>query len=254
MTQAGKHENDVFVHCIQELSALSLLPIQPFSSGSRQIIVDDREFRSSLPLALLQVGFSVVPALITVGDYVLTDDIVIERKAYSDLVGSLKSGRLLQQVQRMKAFYKQSMLLIEFSETDQFNSVSSRDRSSLVMAKLLTILRHFPTLKIIWARNNAEAAKTLLSLAEGQPEPNLAKAVGMGMGERDAGKERSRPDRFLAGIPFLTAAHVDAITAKCRCVKELVTISREELMKTLEPAVAIKLYSLLHGQLKPVTP
>jgi DNA excision repair protein ERCC-4 len=253
MTNAGKHENEVFVSCIQELSQLSLLPLQTFSSGNRQIIVDDREFRSSLPLALLQVGFKVIPAVIAVGDYVLTEDIVIERKAYSDLVGSLKSGRLLQQLQRMRTFYKQSMLLIEFSETDQFNSVSARDKSSMVMAKLVTIMRHFPTLRIIWARNNAEAAKTLWALADGQSEPDLARAVGMGSVDRESLKERSRADRFLMVIPFLTSAHIDAITSRFRSVKALAQTSREELMTVIEPAIAIKLYSLLHAVPRPTS-
>jgi len=57
-----------------------------------------------------------------VGDYILSDEIAIERKAVStgDLFESFKSGRLLQQVSNMNQFYKRPCLLIEFDEDIPF--------------------------------------------------------------------------------------------------------------------------------------
>jgi DNA excision repair protein ERCC-4 len=252
MQHSAQHETETFVRCIQDLQSLSLLPLGPFPGGTRLIIVDEREFGSGLPLPLIAAGFTVVPAVLTVGDYVLTDDIVIERKAYSDLVGSLRSGRL--QLQRMRQFYKQSMLLIEFSETDQFNAISAKDRPAMVMAKLVTILKHFPLLKIIWARNNTEAAKTLMALAEGQAEPNSAKAIAMGMTEKgDVANEETRAVRFLTSIPFLSAATIDSILTHCRSLRDLAAMSSEQITKIIGPVVGIKLYALLHGPAKPPT-
>lgn len=53
-----------------------------------------REFRSTLPSLLHASDLLVIPATLTVGDYVLTPDICIERKSIPDLVSSLRSGRL----------------------------------------------------------------------------------------------------------------------------------------------------------------
>lgn len=53
-----------------------------------------REFRSNLPSILHLTQVQVVPATLTVGDYVLTPDIVVERKSVPDLIGSFASGRL----------------------------------------------------------------------------------------------------------------------------------------------------------------
>lgn len=53
-----------------------------------------REFRSTLPSLLHAAGLLVIPATLTVGDYVLTPDICVERKSIPDLVSSLNSGRL----------------------------------------------------------------------------------------------------------------------------------------------------------------
>lgn len=45
-----------------------------------------------------QQGFELVPLVITVGDYVLTPEICVERKSLSDLFQSMTSGRLFNQV------------------------------------------------------------------------------------------------------------------------------------------------------------
>lgn len=53
-----------------------------------------REFRSTLPSLLHAAKMVVIPATLTVGDYILTPDICIERKSVPDLVQSFNSGRL----------------------------------------------------------------------------------------------------------------------------------------------------------------
>lgn len=54
-----------------------------------------REFRSSLPNLLHKAKFQIVPLTLTVGDYILTPDLCVERKSLPDLVQSFMSGRLL---------------------------------------------------------------------------------------------------------------------------------------------------------------
>ena len=67
------------------------------------IIVDQREFSSTTPMQLHDKGFWIVPMQLNVGDYILTDEICVERKCVStgDLFDSFKTGRLLQQVKNM---------------------------------------------------------------------------------------------------------------------------------------------------------
>jgi DNA excision repair protein ERCC-4 len=63
-----------------------------------------------------------IPLVLTVGDYVLSDDICVERKAVhtGDLFESFKSGRLLSQITNMSRYYKKPILLIEFDESIPF--------------------------------------------------------------------------------------------------------------------------------------
>src|SRR2546429_941205 len=63
------------------------------------VVVDVREFRSALPSLLHGRGMVVVPCQLTVGDYVLTPSICVERKSVRDLVSSFKNGRLFNQAE-----------------------------------------------------------------------------------------------------------------------------------------------------------
>lgn len=59
-----------------------------------KVIVDMREFRSTLPSLLHASRLLVIPATLTVGDYIITPDICVERKSIPDLIQSFNSGRL----------------------------------------------------------------------------------------------------------------------------------------------------------------
>lgn len=58
------------------------------------VVVDMREFRSSLPSLLHAAGLKVIPCTLQVGDYVISSEMCVERKSISDLIQSLTSGRL----------------------------------------------------------------------------------------------------------------------------------------------------------------
>lgn len=85
----------------------------------------------------------IVPATLTVGDYILSPDICVERKSIPDLVLSFNSGRLYDtlschvlaangpsyrytQCELMSVHYKQPILLIEFEEQKSFSLEARR--------------------------------------------------------------------------------------------------------------------------------
>lgn len=79
----------------KEPSQVGLDECLPYELTSyNQVIVDMREFRSTLPSLLHASNLLVIPATLTVGDYILTPEICVERKSLSDLISSFNSGRL----------------------------------------------------------------------------------------------------------------------------------------------------------------
>lgn len=86
-----------------------------------QVIVDMREFMSSLPNVLHQKGMRIIPVTLEVGDYILSPLICVERKSIQDLFTSFTSGRLYHQVETMVRYYRLPVLLIEFSQDKSFS-------------------------------------------------------------------------------------------------------------------------------------
>ena len=59
--------------------------------------------------------------MLTVGDYVITPDICLERKSIADLIRSLQNNRLANQCKKMLKYYAYPTLLIEFDEGQSFS-------------------------------------------------------------------------------------------------------------------------------------
>lgn len=99
---------------------------QSATSEPPRVIVDMREFRSSLPSMLHGAGMQVIPCTLQVGDYILTSSMCVERKSLSDLVQSFNSGRLYTQCELMSVHYQHPILLIEFDQGKSFSLQVSR--------------------------------------------------------------------------------------------------------------------------------
>jgi ERCC4-type nuclease len=93
----GERDKEFF----QRLAMLLIDATSPPYVLSRRVIVDMREFRSSLPSLVHARGMDIVPITLEVGDYVLSPEMCVERKSIPDLIGSLSSGRLYTQALSM---------------------------------------------------------------------------------------------------------------------------------------------------------
>lgn len=109
------------------------------------IIVDSREFKSSLPPALYKANIILLPFTLEICDYVLSPMIGVERKAYLDLVASLKHGRLQKQMERMCRMYRYPVLLIESFSNEVVNGLSS------IVGRLSVLIRCYPQMRILWS-------------------------------------------------------------------------------------------------------
>ena len=92
-----------------------------------RVAVDMREFRSALPSFLHAAGLELDAVTLTVGDFILTPHICIERKSVSDLFQSMNSGRLYNQAAAMCQDYSAAALLIEFTADRAFLLQSAAD-------------------------------------------------------------------------------------------------------------------------------
>ncbi|GLC33404.1 hypothetical protein PLESTB_000071900 [Pleodorina starrii] len=154
--------------------------------GPKRLVVDVREFMSSLPAVLHQKGFELLPVTLEVGDYVLSPQLVVERKSLPDLHASLASGRLYHQAEVMCRHYARPLLLIEFDADRQFGLQSASELGDdidpkNVISKLTLLTLHFPKLRLLWSRSPHATADLFASLKSNQDEPDPAAAALVGV-------------------------------------------------------------------------
>lgn len=149
------------------------------------IVVDKREFGSNLPYELHKAGFKLALGTLTIGDYVLTKDICVERKnsGSDDIWQSLNSGRLLKQLHKMTNFYRKCILLLEFQDGTAFSlsnhSPSLSDKYNIT-AKLGEVIMQFPKLTVIWSHGVSDTVRLFQRLKQGEAEPVLEEAQACG--------------------------------------------------------------------------
>ena len=207
-----------------------------------RIVVDVREFRSSLPSLLHGRSQIIVPCMLTVADYVLTPNICIERKSVKDLISSFKSGRLFNQAETMLQHYKSPMLLIEFDQnrsftldtfgTDHTTSISTASNPQDLQSKLTLLTLAFPRLKIIWSSSPYQTAEIFEELKKQQEEPDPIKAVQLGLiaGEDPSDQSFNQtPQDMLRAVPGMNEKNLSRITLEVANLTDASNLTEAEL-------------------------
>lgn len=87
-----------------------------------RILIDEREKGSRVPESLHRLGASVEFGFLTVGDYIVSSQIAIERKTISDLVNSVYDGRLFLQCDDLVRYYATSLIILEGNILNQYQA------------------------------------------------------------------------------------------------------------------------------------
>ncbi|KZV32244.1 hypothetical protein F511_29423 [Dorcoceras hygrometricum] len=211
-----------------------------------QVIVDMREFMSSLPNVLDQKGIRIIPVTLEVGDYILSPLICVERKSVQDLFISFSSGRLYHQVEMMSRYYKIPVLLIEFSQDKSFSFQSASDigddvTPTSIISKLSLLVLHFPRLRIVWSRSLHATAEIFSTLKANQDEPDEVKAIRVGVPSEEgiigndirAENYNTSAVEFLRRLPGVTDSNYRSIMDGCSSLAELALLPIEKLTELM---------------------
>ncbi|KAF9030370.1 hypothetical protein BDZ89DRAFT_1159420 [Hymenopellis radicata] len=239
-----------------------------------RVIVDMREFRSTLPSLLHAANLLVIPATLTVGDYILTPDICVERKSLADLVSSFNSGRLYTQCEVMSVHYQNPVLLIEFeedkafslemvSEIKQYGKAPNRfqnkgkaaaknseyeSKAPSIQSKIVLLTLTFPRVRIIWSSSPYATAEIFKDLKLERAEPDPTKAIATGAEEDpEAGAGvNAAAEELLRSLPGITAKNVKYVMSKVRNVREFCMMDLKGVQEILgnEPGKAC--YQFMH--------
>ncbi len=190
------------------------------------IVADHREYKSKLPEILAKVeNITISKIHLRLGDYLVNDTLLIERKTLTDLVASIKSGRLFSQMFNLSRSDKQVVLLLEGTSVDLAGSGMRREAIQGALIHISLKLQ----IPILRSKDVVESAKIIRYLA-GQSEPIHQKKASVKRYRPFQLRSKQKKQLFLLqGLPGVGGERAKALLEKFGSVENIVKASEKEL-------------------------
>lgn len=186
------------------------------------VFADTREV-SDLVEKLRQRGSRVEVKQLDFGDFVVSSDIVIERKTLDDFVKSIYDGRLFKQLTSMSEKYAKPILVIQ-GERKRLSGIGE----TAFYGALASVLADF-RVPIFFASNEKEVAEIIYHIARRE---QMEKKREARVREGRKPSTLSENQRFIvSGIPGVSGVLADRLLTNMGTVERLFSSSELELMK-----------------------
>jgi DNA excision repair protein ERCC-4 len=196
----------------------SLLDAQPIA-----VLMDDREPRDAMQRALAEVGgLTAEIGHLAVGDYLIDDTLLVERKTYGDLVQSIIDGRLFHQAHRLSVSGHPVLMILEGNETDLWQSKMAWES---IQGALLTVTLFFH-IPVLHTHSPKQTAQTFLYAA--RQHRSAASDVLARHGRRPK-RKAALQSHILQGLPGIGPKRARELLAHFHTVEAVMKASPERL-------------------------
>ena len=191
--------------------------------GKIKIICDSRERNSQVIKELMNKGVELGFERLDLGDYICSDQIVVERKTEDDLVKSIIDKRLFTQAKALAESCTKPILLIE----GNLNLFSSSLHPHAIAGAITSLATDF-RLPIIYTRNQKETAEILFSLARREQEErkrriSIGKRKGMGL--------KIQMEETIASLPHVDHKISNRLLKHFGSIKNIMTANLEDFFE-----------------------
>ncbi|USG99210.1 DEAD/DEAH box helicase [Thermococcus argininiproducens] len=200
------------------------LPIKPiFIRKPKGIVVyvDSRELKSQVPKMLKELGVHLEIKTLDIGDYIVSEDVAIERKAANDFIQSIIDGRLFDQARRLKEGYLKPIIIIEGELYGIRNIHPNAIRGALAA---LTVDWDIP---ILFAKDPSEVANYIYLIAKREQEERK-KEIAV-RSEKKALTLADRQRLIVEGLPYVSAVLARRLLRHFGSVERVFTAKESEL-------------------------
>ncbi|MDB4342264.1 helix-hairpin-helix domain-containing protein [Nitrosopumilus sp.] len=139
-----------------------------------RIIVDERERKSGIPDLLKAVGMGVEMKTLSIGDYIVAPETIVERKSIKDLMASVFDGRLYDQCTRLKEHFAHPIVLIE-GNVDEIEEITDNPLVFYGALSRVTLEFKIPIIPTPSASHTAKLLVSMCSKKDGPTGPYLKK-------------------------------------------------------------------------------
>ena len=190
-----------------------------------KIFADMRERNSGIFNELIKRDMNVQLEQLKVGDFLITEDIAIERKEKNDFVSSLIDGRLFGQIKELKENFDKPLIIVEGTE----DIYSIRDVSPNAIRGAMTSLLLDYGVPIYFSRGVEDTAG-IINVVARREQLDLKKEVRL-RGEKRAMLLPENQQYIIEGLPGVGPTLAKQLLKHFGTVKNIVNADDKELLQ-----------------------
>ena len=209
-------------------------------SDKVKIIIDARESKSGIAKELTRMDIEIDLQQITVGDFVLSSRVGVERKDVADFSQSIIDGRLFPQLIALKRNYSVPLLIIEGETLYGHRALNPE----AIRGAISSITLNFD-IRIIWSRSTKDTARYLYNIAKReQRKSDRAPSIRTDKAPIDTSELL---EFIVAGFPNINAVLAKRILDKFGTLENFFNASVEDIqeIKGIGKKIALEIKELL---------
>jgi ERCC4-related helicase len=187
------------------------------------VIADTRELAALVTRELAKLGVVVKSETLTVGDFVLSDRVVVERKEVDDFASSIIDGRLFEQAAKLNEAYAKPVMVVEGERL----TGSGRVRPEAMMGAYASILVDYG-IPIVWTREPSETAQLMLAVARREQVQERRPPRVMTAPKPSSIEEQQ--EFIVSSLPNIDNTRAKKLLSHFQTVERLFSASKEELI------------------------
>jgi len=194
----------------------------PEADKNITIIADYRENPSGIPEILLESGINFSVQVLNRGDYLINNQVIVERKTKEDFVLSLMQNRLFKQCANLKKTIYHQILLVEGNPYKTKHDISRQ----AIKGALLSISLSWQ-IPVVFSANASDSAQMLIMAAK----QNLQEKF---MFQRTGYKPKTIIKRqlyFLQGLPSVGPKIAIELLKQFDTIEKIISATEKELQK-----------------------
>ena len=205
------------------------------------IIIDNREKHSGIPEIFAAKNIHVVMKQLVVGDYMINDEIVIERKTNSDFVQSIMNGRLFNQCARLRKTLMTPLIIVEGNPFRTRHDI----KPEAIKGALLSISLRWQ-IPIIRSTGREDTVELMIMASNQHNNP----PVFISGKTTVARKKQNQMHFFIQGLPGVGPALAQRLLAHFNTIEQMVLADIKTLEKVegIGKTKATKLYDLFRSR------
>lgn len=198
---------------------------KPDDGSKVSVIVDSRELASPVVKELSRLGMDLTVEPIEVGDFVVSDRVVIERKEAHDFADSLLDGRLFAQARALRLNYEAPIMVIEGEDLFTARKIEP----SAIYGAMAALLSGFQ-MAVIRSKDAKETAAIVAALAN-REQSDEKRSLSL-RSEKPVMTPDEELQFIVEGLPGVRSTLAKRLLARFRTVEALSKATIDELAET----------------------